>query len=178
MLIDVACLLFLVVAMFKGLRNGLIIGIFSFIAFVIGLAAAIKLSSVAAEYIGNNTTIGERWIPIIAFVAVFLLVAFLVRLGAKALEGVIQIAMLAWLNKIGGILLYAFLYLFIFSIIIFYADQLNLIKKATLEASVSLPYIKPLAPKVINSMGFIVPFFKTMFSELEFFFDRVSKNVG
>ncbi len=178
MFIDVACLFFLIMAIFKGLRNGLIIGIFSFIAFVIGLAAALKLSTVAAEYIGNNTNIGQRWVPFIAFVAVFLLVVFLVRLGAKALEGVIQIAMLGWLNKLGGILLYAFLYLFIFSIIVFYADQLNLIKKETLEASVTCPFIKPLAPKVINTLGFIVPFFKNMFSELQFFFERISKKAG
>ena len=111
MFVDVVCLILLIMAIFKGLRNGLIIGIFSFLAFIIGLAAALKLSAVAAEYIGSNTNIGERWIPFLAFIAVFLIVVFLVRLGAKALEGVMQIAMLGWLNKIGGVL---FMHLFIF----------------------------------------------------------------
>jgi len=175
MFIDVACLFLLIMAIFKGLRNGLIIGIFSFLAFIIGLAAALKLSTVAAEYIGSNTNIGQRWIPFLAFVAVFLIVVLLVRLGAKALEGIIQIAMLGWLNKIGGILLYAFLYLFIFSIILFYVDQLKLIKEATLDVSITYPFIKPLAPKVIDAVGYIIPFFKNMFAELQFFFGHLSK---
>ena len=178
MFVDVVCLVLLIMAIFKGLRNGLIIGIFSFLAFIIGLAAALKLSAVAAEYIGSNTNIGHRWIPFLAFVAVFLIVVFLVRLGAKALEGVIQIAMLGWLNKIGGVLLYAFIYFFVFSIIVFYVDQLNLIKEETLEASFAYPYIKPLAPKVIDTLGYILPFFKNMFAELQLFFDDISKKAG
>ena len=178
MFIDVVCLLLLIMALFKGLRNGLIIGIFSFLAFIIGLAAALKLSTVAAEYIGTNTTIGQKWIPFLAFFAVFLIVVLLVRLGAKALEGVIQMAMLGWLNKIGGVLLYAFVYFFIFSILVFYASQLNLFKQETWEASVAYPFIKPLAPKVIDSLGYILPFFKNMFTELQFFFGHLSKEPG
>ena len=178
MFVDVVCLVLLIMAIFKGLRNGLIIGIFSFLAFIIGLAAALKLSAVAAGYIGSNTNIGQRWIPFLAFAAVFLIVVFLVRLGAKALDGVMQLAMLGWLNKIGGVLLYAFIYFFIFSIIVFYADQLNLIKEATLEASVAYPIIKPLAPKVIDTLGYILPFFKNMFAELQVFFEDISKKAG
>ncbi len=175
MFIDIVCVLLLVVAIFKGLRNGFIIGIFSFLAFIIGLAAALKLSAVVAEYLGSNTNISQRWLPFLAFVAVFLIVVLLVRLGAKALGGVIQLAMLGWLNKLGGIVLYSFLYFFILSIIIFYADQLKLINTATIEGSVAYAYIKPLGPIFINAVGYILPFFKNMFAELEFFFEQVSK---
>ena len=174
MFIDVIGLILLIWATFKGLRNGLIVGVFSFLAFIIGLAAAIKLSAVAAAYIGSNTSIGQRWLPFIAFSVVFLIVAFLVRLGAKAIEGVLRVAMLGWLNKLGGILLYVLLYLFIFSIILFYADQLHFIKKETLSSSVLYPYIQPLAPKIINALGYILPFFKNMFTELQNFFEGVA----
>ena len=177
MFIDVVCLVLLIMAIFKGLRNGLIIGIFSFLAFIIGLAAALKLSTVAAEHIGRGTNISQRWIPFLAFIAVFLIVVLLVRLGAKALEGVIQVAMLGWLNKIGGILLYAFVYLFIFSIIIFYAQQLNLIKEKTLEVSTSYPLIKHFAPKVIEALGYLIPVFKNMFAELQLFFGNLSQDI-
>jgi len=175
MLIDVVCLLLLLWATFKGLRNGFIVGLFSFLAFIIGLAAALKLSTLAAEYIGANTTIGERWIPFIAFAAVFLIVVLLVRLGAKALEGVLRVAMLGWLNRLGGVLLYVLLYLFVFSIILFYAEQLLLIKEEAMNNSVVYPYIKPLGPKFINALGYILPFFKNMFSELELFFEGMAQ---
>src|SRR5687767_11342986 len=115
MFLDIIVLILLVMALWKGIRNGLILGIFSFLALIIGLAAAIKLSAVAAEYIGKNVSISERWLPIIAFAVVFLAVVLLVRLGAKALEGVLNLATLGWLNKLGGFVFYALIYLFIFS---------------------------------------------------------------
>ena len=178
MFIDIIALILLVWAAFKGLRNGLIVGLFSFFAFIIGLAAALKLSAVAAEYIGTNTNIGKRWLPFIAFAGVFLIVVLLVRLGAKAIEGVLRMAMLGWLNKLGGILLYILLHFFIFSILLFYVDQLHLIKKETLEASVLFPYIQPLAPNIIDALGYLLPFFKNMFVELEGFFDGISRKGG
>lgn len=177
MFIDIIVIVLLVIALFKGLQKGFILGIFSFLAFIIGLAAAIKLSAVVAAYIGDNVSISQRWLPVIAFVIVFILVVFLVHLGAKAIEGVLRIALLGWLNKLGGILLFALLYLFIFSVLLFYAEQLGIINKITIEASVTYPYLHPLGPKVIGALGAILPFFKNMFTELANFFDGVSKNI-
>src|SRR5215207_1167989 len=134
MFLDIIVVVLLLWALWKGIRNGLILGVFSFLAFIIGLAAAIKLSAVAAEYIGANVSISGRWLPIVAFSVVFLIVVLLVRLGARALEGVVNLATLGWMNKLGGILLYALVYLFIFSILLFYTDQLQLINPDTKEA--------------------------------------------
>jgi membrane protein required for colicin V production len=177
MLLDIIVLVLLVGALWKGMRNGLILGVFSFLAFIIGLAAAMKLSAVAAEYIGANVSISERWLPIVAFAVVFLIVVLLVRLGAKALEGVVNLATLGWLNKLGGVVFYALIYLFIFSILLFYADQLQLINPDTKEASVSFPVLQPLAPVVIEGLGAVIPFFKDMFAELSAFFDGASEGL-
>lgn len=174
MFIDLLVVVLLVLALIKGWQKGFIVGIFSFLAFLIGLAAAIKLSTVAATYIGDAVNISQRWLPVVAFAVVFLVVVLLVRLGAKALEGVVNIAMLGWANKLGGILLFALLYLFVFSILLFYATQVNLINPESAQASVTYPYLQPLGPKVVNALGAILPFFKDMFGELLQFFDGVS----
>ena len=171
MLIDLIVLVLLGWALFKGLRKGFIVGVFSLFAFIIGLAAAIKLSAIAAGYINENLQVSQRWLPFFAFAIVFIIVIFLVNLGAKAIEGVLRIAMLGWLNRLGGVILFTLLYLFIFSILLFYAEQLHLIKENTTAASKAYPYLKPLGPKVINALGYILPFFKNMFAELLQFFD-------
>lgn len=171
MFIDLTVLVLLAFAVFNGLRKGFIIGVFSLLAFIIGLAAAVKLSALAAGYINENLQVSQRWLPVLAFSVVFFLVIFLVRLGAKALEAVLRMAMLGWLNKLGGVLLFAGLYLFIFSILLFYAEQLDVIKENTTGLSHTYPYLKPLGPKVINALGYIIPFFKNMFVELLRFFD-------
>jgi membrane protein required for colicin V production len=174
MFIDLVVVVIVVMALFKGLRKGFILAVFSFLAFIIGLAAAIKLSAIAAAYLGDNLNISQRWLPFIAFLLVFLIVVFLVRLGAKALEGVINLAMLGWANKLGGVLFFALLYLFIFSILLFYATQLNLINSETTTASLTYSYLQPLGPRVIEWLGIVFPFFKNMFAELLQFFEGVS----
>jgi membrane protein required for colicin V production len=174
MLIDVIFFVLLITAIFKGLSKGLIVALFSFLAFIIGIAAALKLSTAMAAYIGDNVALSQRWLPFVAFIVVFIIVVLLVRLGAKLLQSAVQMVMLGWLNRIGGILFYVLIYFFIFSIILFYATQLNIIKPATEQASVTYVFIKPFGPKVIELLGSIIPFFKNMFAELLHFFDNVA----
>jgi membrane protein required for colicin V production len=172
MLIDIIAFVLLLVALWKGLRKGFVVALFSLIAFIVGLAAALKLSTAAAHYLERTANISQRWLPVVAFLAVFIIVVLLIRLGAKLIEGALGILMLGWLNRLLGVLLFVFLYLFIYSVLLFYADQLHLIKPATKEASTSYGFLAPLGPKVIEGMGVILPFFKNMFHELLLFFDR------
>lgn len=178
MFIDGICAGLLVLALFKGWRNGLVLALFSFLAVVVGLAAAVKLSAVAAAYLGDNVTVSQRWLPFLAFALVFLGVVLLVRLGAKLVEKALQAAMLGWLNRLGGFVFYALLYLFVFSIILFYADQLHLLRPETREASVAYPTLSLLGPKVINGLGVVLPFFKDMFAQLETFFEALASKAA
>ena len=175
MFIDIITIILLLIAIFKGWKNGLVVGVFSFLAFVIGLAAALKLSALVARYIGDTTNISQRWLPVLAFVIVFFIVVLLVKLGARAIEGALRMAMLGWLNKLGGMVFYILLYIFIFSVILFYAQQLQIIKPESVQVSVTYPYIYPLAPEVMKGIGEIIPFFKDMFAELQTFFDNLSQ---
>ncbi len=174
--IDIIVVVLLIMAAFKGLRKGLILGIFSFLAFIIGLAAALKLSVVAASYIGQSISISQRWLPVIAFALVFIVVSLLIRLGARILEKMVQVVMLGWLNRLGGVILFALIYLFIFSIVLFYAVQLHIVRPETTQASATYPYLEPLAPKIMNGLGTIIPWFKNMFAELLDFFSGVADN--
>lgn len=175
MVIDFIAVGLIILSVVKGLRKGLVLAVFSLLAFIIGLAAALKLSAVVAAYLGANTNISQRWLPILAFALVFFMVALLVRLGAKAIEGVLQAVMLGWLNKLGGIIFYLVLYFFIFSIVLFYADQLHILKPETTQVSGTYKLIYPIAPVIMDALGSILPFFKNMFGELENFFDHLSK---
>lgn len=177
MILDIIVAVILILGVIKGYRQGLIVALFSLVAFVIGLAAAIKLSVVAADYIGKAVKISDKWLPIVSFAVVFLIVVLLVRLGAKFIQKTVELAMLGWANRIGGILLYVGLYILIFSVLLFYVDQMNFIKPETKSESVTYSYIKPWGPKLMDGLGKIIPVFKGMFEELEDFFDNVSKEV-
>lgn len=173
MLIDIVAVILFIMALFKGFRKGLIVAVFSFLAYLIGLAAALKLSTLMADYIGTNVQVSQRWLPFIAFFLVFLVVVLLVRLGAKAIEGAVRMAMLGWVNRLGGVLFYLLLYFFIYSILLFYATELTLLKAETIRASVVYGFIEPFAPKVMEILGAAIPFFRNMFAELLHFFENV-----
>src|SRR6185312_13039700 len=98
MIIDIAFAIVMILAIFKGLSKGFIVGIFSLLAFIIGLAAALKLSVVVANYLSKNIISATKWLPVISFLLVFIVVVLLVGLGARILKKTVEFAMLGWLD--------------------------------------------------------------------------------
>lgn len=177
MLIDLAFVLLIMLGCIKGYRKGLIIALFSFFAFIAGLAAALKLSSVVAERLSTNMDIPARWLPVLSFLAVFVIVVILVNLAGKILQETVESLLLGWVNRIGGVLLFTLLYCIIFSVFLFYAKQMHLLSEENARSSLTYGYIQPFGPAAINIIGDIIPFFKDMFISLEVFFNKVSNNL-
>jgi membrane protein required for colicin V production len=175
MIIDVAFILTMIIAIFKGLSKGFIIGIFSLLAFMIGLAAAIKLSAVVAAYLSKNVMSATKWLPVISFLLVFIVVILLVGLGARLIKKTIDFALLGWVDKLAGIFLYIIIYTIIFSILLFFAEKILVIKPDVIGSSVVYKYVSPWGPKVMDNLGKIIPFFKDMFLQLENFFESVAQ---
>jgi membrane protein required for colicin V production len=178
MILDLIFVVILVLAVLKGYQRGLIVGLFSLVAVIIGLAAAMKLSTVVAGYIGSAVKVSDEWLPVISFAVVFLIVILLIRLGARAIEKTVEVAMLGWLNKIGGVVLFAAIYTTVFSVLLFYLEQMKLIQPETINKSVTYSFVQPWGPKLINGFGSIIPVFKDMFGELEQFFSGVAKEIS
>jgi membrane protein required for colicin V production len=165
----------MILALFKGLRKGFVLGIFSLLAFIIGLAAALKLSAIVAGYLQTNVVASSKWLPAISFFLVFIVVILLVGLGARLIKKTIDLAMLGWLDRLGGMVLYIIIYTIIFSIILFFAEKLLVLKPEVIADSVVYKYVMPWGPKVINNLGNIIPIFKDIFVQLESFFESIAK---
>lgn len=177
MVLDLVFAIVLILAILKGYQRGLIVGLFSLVAVIIGLAAALKLSTAVAGYIGSAVKVSEEWLPLLSFAVVFLFVILLIRLGAKAIENAVEVALLGWVNKLGGIILYTAIYTIVFSVLLFYAEQMKLLQPATIESSLTYSYVQPWGPKAINGFGTLIPVFKDMFTDLEQFFSGVAAKI-
>jgi membrane protein required for colicin V production len=177
MLIDLIFAVMIIIAIFKGYQKGLILAVFSILAFIIGLAAALKLSTVVADYLKTSVSVSAKWLPFIAFAGIFFIVVLLVRLGAKLIEKAFQSVMLGWVNRLGGILLFTALYLIILSIFVFYGEKLQLLQPATIQSSVTYKFIQPWGPVVMDNIGRLVPAFKDMFNQLGDFFNSLSNKI-
>jgi membrane protein required for colicin V production len=175
MVIDTLFAILMVMAIFKGLKNGVVVAVFSFIAIFIGLAAAIKCSALVAGWLSNSTSVDSRWLPILSFIIIMVGVMLLVRLGAKLIEKTLTVTMLGWANRLGGVLLYAVLYTTILSVLLFYAKQIGILKEEALSKSIVYPYIQNWGPKGIEIFASVLPFLKNSFAELEQFFGSVAE---
>lgn len=178
MIIDVAFLIVMIIAVFKGYSKGFIVGIFSFIAFLIGLAAALKLSAVVAHRLELGAGISTKWLPVVSFALVFIALVVLVNIGARILKKAIGMVMLGWADKLGGIILYIIIYTIIFSVLLFFGTKTVLLKPETIATSSVYTYVSPWGPKVIDSLGKILPVFKDLFSQLEHFFENIGQKLA
>ncbi|MBS1916378.1 MAG: CvpA family protein [Bacteroidetes bacterium] len=177
MTIDIILLILLIMAVFKGLQRGLIAAVFSVLALIIGLAAAIKLSAVVAVYLKDTIHVSAKWLPVLAFVLIFIAVIILVRWAASLIQAAVDFAWLGWANKLGGVLLYAMIYTIIFSIILFYGTKAGIISSQAIASSKTYAIVEPWGPKLIDGIGAVVPVFKDMFKQLEEFFDHISHEI-
>lgn len=177
MWLDWLYLILLIVAVVKGSSKGIILALFSFIGWFIGLAAALKLSSSVAAYLQTHTNWDARWLPIISFIFVFVAVALLVQWAGKALEGVLKLAMLGWINKLGGALLYAGMVTLLFAVLLFYIDKMQLMHKSTLENSRVYNATSGIAPVIVENIGSVIPAVKNTFNQLEAFFEKTGEHI-
>lgn len=175
MLIDLIFLVILVVAIFKGFSNGFIVALFSLIAYIIGIAGAMKFSTLVADWLDDSINISARWLPALSFILVFIVIVLVIRIGAAIIRKMIQAMMLGMFDRIFGILLYLVLYTIVYSVFMFFINKLNLISTETVNNSLVYGWIEPVGPFVINSLGIVLPFFQDMFKELQEFFDQIAQ---
>ncbi|MBE7173692.1 MAG: CvpA family protein [Williamsia sp.] len=174
-MIDILFFFLVLMAIIKGYRQGFIVAVFSFVALLVGLVAAMKLSVVAASYLADSTNISARWLPVISFAAVFLAVVILIRFASALVQKAAEAVMLGWLNRVAGMVLYIGIYTVVFSVVLFYADKIHLLNSNAQASSFTYAYIRPFGPAVIEAIGFVVPVFKNMFHELEVFFEKIGR---
>lgn len=145
MILDILFLGMLAMAIFKGFQNGLIVAVFSIVAWIVGLVIALRFSYVAADYLKPLIDVSPKMLYIISFLLVLSLVLILVNLGARLVEKAVGMTPIGWLNRIGGIFFYVLLYTLIFSVIIYFAEKVKLINEETISSSRAYRWVRPLA---------------------------------
>lgn len=134
---------------YKGFSKGLVFGIASLVALVLGTWVAVNFSNILGDFIN----IEGPYVDIIFFILTFVGVLFGVYIVAKAIEKVVSITISETANKLLGALFGAFKIAFILSVIfkfILSFDQHEMFLKAKVkENSKLLPFIQPIAPVVL-----------------------------
>lgn len=166
MAIDIIYLIILIAAIWKGFSRGLIVAIFSFFSLLLGIAFALKFSAKVSLWLQGSFQINSRWLPILSFLLVFIGVVMITKIVAEIVEKTVEFMFLGWINKLGGILLFTFIYSTIYSVVLFFASSASLIGKNTQANSVCYSFLIELAPATISAIGYVFPFIKNVFTDI------------
>ena len=100
--IDIILSIPLLWGVYKGFKKGLIIQVATLIALVIGIYAGIEFCGLLSSYIKDSVNISAKFIPIVSFALIFILIVIVVHLLAKLLEKFINLVALGFINKLTG----------------------------------------------------------------------------
>ncbi len=122
--IDIILGIFLVMGIFRGLRNGLIVELASLVSLLLGILVAIKFSHLMVNFLHQKFNWNPEKIKVVGFALTVILVLIVVGIVARLLTGVANFAQLGLLNKLLGAILGLFKTILILSVL------LNLFEKA------------------------------------------------
>lgn len=151
--------------------------IFSFAALLLALLAAVKLSAVTVQWLETSVNVSAKWLPVVAFVLVFLVVVLMVNLIGKLIESTAEMAFLGWANRLFGIAFYLLIYLLIWSVVLFYLEKTGIIGVEAVAASTVYPILAPWAPAVLDWIAELIPVFRDVFQDIEQFLEKFSDRV-
>jgi membrane protein required for colicin V production len=153
-LLDIILGLLLLLGLWKGLKNGLLIELASIVALIAGIYGAIHFSYIAGEYLSQQMNWEERYIDSAAFLVTFILIVIAVHFAGKLLTKVANIAMLGLLNKIAGAVFGALKVALIVGAILIFFDRANstlgLVSDETKNASALYQPIKDIGALVFD----------------------------
>jgi len=137
--IDIITLLIFAWFAYKGFTKGLIIELASIAALLLGIYAAFHFSVYASSILQNNLGLKSAYLPVISFVVTFIVVIIIVFLLAKLIEGLINLVLLGFVNKLTGAVFGIIKAFVILSILVFVIniadDQSHLIPEKTRKQS-------------------------------------------
>ncbi len=177
MWIDILFLIFIAIAIWKGWSHGFIITFFTTAAWILGIIGALKFCAVVSIYLRDQYQFSSQYLTVISFIIIFIIIAFFVFMIGKALEKVVEIAQLGFINRALGVLLRVIVFIVVFSFFIWLINQAGFISPETKTQSKTFSYLLPTADAAIHFFDQYLPAVKSIFSDIEAFFEELAKKV-
>jgi len=175
MIIDIVYAIVLILAFIHGYKKGIIHSIVSLVAIVIAIMAAVYLSEIVAGAFDKWFSISSKYLPLISFIAVFILIYLLFRLLEQALEGFFKLIKLNFINQLAGAVIWCVVWTMLYSTILFYLNNMALFSPELKEESIVYEKVEPFAPATIEFVGKVIPPVKNIFNSVEEWFKEVQQ---
>ncbi|MCF7805359.1 MAG: CvpA family protein [Candidatus Marinimicrobia bacterium] len=144
---------------FMGFRRGLVTELFKLVGIVAAILAAIQFGDAGTAVLGARLEADQSTLAVMSYVLIFFVTLIIVRVAAIIIKGIMQFAMMNWLDRSGGALFGALKGAVILSGVLWAITILPMDKFTNdIEAkSKSYPYLKGFAPKVYDAVFRVIP---------------------
>jgi len=155
--LDLILLAFIALFIIGGYRKGIIFGLATIAALILGIYAAVHFSFFLNELLAERFDPSPNTLPILSFIFTFLLVVIGVILVARLTEKFADIIGLGFLNRLGGAILGLVKGVILASIVIFLLTFLDpksgFIKAKDKDASYLYQKVSVIFPKILKLFG-------------------------
>lgn len=155
--LDILIGIILLFSIYNGVKNGLIISIFTLIGLIGGLYAAFYLSENTALRLSEIVNIKSQNMIFVAYILNFIVVIVLVTILGKILTSVIKTVGLGILNRIGGLAFGVLKGALIASFLLYFVQRFDkneiILKSSVKEKSILYAPISKVAPTVIPMLN-------------------------
>ncbi len=173
MTLDIIFVLVAALGFWAGYSRGIIKTFFTVVSFTIGLLAAFKMAPAFTKFLEDLTKNDNPLMFIAGFLLSFIIMMVVLRLIARALEGLLKSANINFINQIIGGAVLGALAILVYSTMVWFADKSHMIDQNTKDTSLTYNYTKefPGQMKVVGEQ--LRPVFTDFWNEALDFMDRM-----
>lgn len=150
--IDIIIVCCFLPVLYFGIKNGLVKQLVAVAVIYFGITLSLQFATPVSEWVTEHLKITEFWARAVSFILFFFAVALVLGLLGKALEKIIKVSLLGWLDKLLGIVMTFCLFALLISMVVYFVDSANnlldFIPKEKLEESRFYPLLLDFSKEV------------------------------
>jgi membrane protein required for colicin V production len=141
MAIDIIFVAVLIFGFWQGYSKGIISTVFGILIYVFGFVLAYKMAPVAGNILQKILNNDNPLMIVAAFALNLVVIIFVMRQAAKGFEGLMEAAYLGTVNNVLGGAVVGGFYVLVFSVLLWFVNQGNLVNETVLEQSKTYPLL-------------------------------------
>jgi len=173
MTLDIIFVLVAALGFWAGYSRGIIKTFFTVVSFTIGLLAAFKMAPAFTKFLEDLTKNTNPLMFIAGFLLSFIIMMVVLRLIARALEGLLKSANINFINQIIGGAVLGALAILVYSAMVWFADKSHMIDQNTKDTSLTYIYTKEFPGQMMVVGEQLKPIFTDFWNEALDFMDRM-----
>ncbi|MFT5165708.1 MAG: putative membrane protein required for colicin V production [Saprospiraceae bacterium] len=161
MVIDIIFVITLLYGFYLGFSKGIISAVFSILSLVFGLMAAFKFAPATTDFLEKAFNNQNPLMFLAGFLLSFVIVMVVIRMIARALEGLLKTANINIINQLAGGVLLGGVFVLLLSVLLWFGDKAHLVDDTTKDTSLTYKYLETF-PSEAKGIAYR---FKPMFEE-------------